>query len=59
VPPGRIGRDALGSFLAHPQGRIDLRWRWRPRAWLLALRRNGSPAGGAIGLETAAGLSGL
>ncbi|MGD9511604.1 MAG: methionyl-tRNA formyltransferase [Geminicoccaceae bacterium] len=59
VPPGRIGRDERGSFLAHPQGRIHLRWRWLPRAWLLALRRKGSPGGGVIALETAAGLSGL
>jgi methionyl-tRNA formyltransferase len=59
VPPGRIGRDARGSFLAHRQGRIYLRWRWLPRAWWLALRGNGMPAGGTIALEVSAGLPGL
>ena len=59
LPPGRIGRDARGSFLAHRQGRIYLRWRWRPRAWRLALRSKGMPAGGTIALEVAAGLPGL
>lgn len=58
-PPGGIGRDERGSFVAHRQGRIYLRWRWLPRAWQLALRRKGAPAGGTIALEVAAGLSGL
>jgi hypothetical protein len=58
-PPGRIDRDARGFFLTHRQGRIYLRWRWLPRAWWLALRRKGAPAGGTIALEIAAGLSGL
>ncbi|MFO1047350.1 MAG: formyltransferase family protein [Geminicoccaceae bacterium] len=59
LPPGQIGRDERGSFLAHRQGRIYLRWRWRPRAWRLALRSRGMPAGGLIALEAAAGLPGL
>ena len=57
--PGSIGRDERGSFLAHRQGRIYLRWRWRPRAWRLALRSKGMPAAGIIALEAAAGLPDL
>ena len=57
MPPGRVGRDGSGWFLAHPQGRLRLRWRWLPRAWLLALRRRGAPATGIIAIESAAGLS--
>ena len=56
MPSGRVGRDGRGWFLAHPQGRLYLRWRWLPRAWLLALRRRGAPATGIIAIETAAGL---
>lgn len=54
VEPGRIGRDREGWFLAHPHGRLRLRFRWSPRAWLLALRRRGAPAFGVIAGETAA-----
>ena len=50
---GTIGRDRQGRFLAHPQGRLHLRYRWAPRAWLLALRRRGVPASGIVASETA------
>jgi methionyl-tRNA formyltransferase len=54
LEPGRIGLDRAGWFLAHPLGRLRLGYRWSPRAWLLALRRRGSPAFGIIAAETAA-----
>jgi hypothetical protein len=57
MPPGRVGRDGRGWFLAHPQGRLRIRWRCLPRAWLLALRRRGAPAAGVIAIERSAGLS--
>ncbi len=55
LPPGHIGRDAKGLFLAHPQGRLYLRYRWLPRAWLLALRLRGAPANGITTAEKLAG----
>jgi methionyl-tRNA formyltransferase len=54
LAPGRIGRDSSGPFLAHPEGRIRLRYRWAPRPWLTALRRGNGPAMGIIAAEKAA-----
>lgn len=50
---GAVGRDAAGWFLAHPAGRIRYSYRWAPRAWLLAVRRGGTPASGMIAAEKA------
>jgi methionyl-tRNA formyltransferase len=43
LPAGCEGRDAIGWFLAHPDGKIRFRRRWAPRRWLRAIWRGEAP----------------
>jgi methionyl-tRNA formyltransferase len=54
LPAGRLGWDAGGAFLAHPVGKIRVRYRWAPWAWLAAMQRGDRAAGGVSAAERAA-----
>jgi methionyl-tRNA formyltransferase len=56
LPAGHVGRDAGRYYIAHPNGRIGFEYRWRPRAWLAAMRRQDGIASGIVAAEQAAGL---